>query len=167
MIGDILQPTHLLFILVIALLVLGPKRLPEVGRSLGRGLRDFRSAVSGIDPREELSDISFTTPATPEQPATTDASATPPQVQVQQPVPTDNAPPPDSITAAVSEPPADQATHTDGPADPTPGPADPIPSAVHSPVAQAAESGERIEDATVVEPPDAHAGPATRPNSSE
>jgi sec-independent protein translocase protein TatA len=46
-IGDILQPTHLLFILVIALLVLGPKRLPEVGRSLGRGLRDFRNALSG------------------------------------------------------------------------------------------------------------------------
>jgi sec-independent protein translocase protein TatA len=46
-VGDILQPTHLLFILVVALLVLGPKRLPEVGRSLGNGLRDFRSAVSG------------------------------------------------------------------------------------------------------------------------
>ena len=47
MIGDILQPTHLLFVLVVALLVLGPKRLPEVGRSLGRGLRDFRNALSG------------------------------------------------------------------------------------------------------------------------
>jgi sec-independent protein translocase protein TatA len=49
MIGDILQPTHLIFILVVALLVLGPKRLPEVGRSLGRGIRDFRGAISGID----------------------------------------------------------------------------------------------------------------------
>jgi sec-independent protein translocase protein TatA len=48
-IGDILQPTHLLFVLVVALLVLGPKRLPEVGRSLGRGLRDFRTAMSGED----------------------------------------------------------------------------------------------------------------------
>lgn len=47
MIGDILQPTHLIFILVIALLVLGPKRLPEVGRSLGRGIRDFRLAIGG------------------------------------------------------------------------------------------------------------------------
>ena len=47
MVGDILQPTHLLFVLVVALLVLGPKRLPEVGRSLGKGLRDFRSALSG------------------------------------------------------------------------------------------------------------------------
>lgn len=54
MIGDILQPTHLLFILVIALLVLGPKRLPEVGRSLGRGLRDFRNALSSDDSQDEV-----------------------------------------------------------------------------------------------------------------
>lgn len=49
MVGDILQPTHLIFILVVALLVLGPKRLPEVGRSLGKGLRDFRGALSGAE----------------------------------------------------------------------------------------------------------------------
>jgi sec-independent protein translocase protein TatA len=47
MIGDILQPTHLLFVLVVALLVLGPKRLPEAGRALGKGIRDFRMAISG------------------------------------------------------------------------------------------------------------------------
>jgi sec-independent protein translocase protein TatA len=47
MVGDILQPTHLLFILVVALLVLGPKRLPEVGRTLGNGMRDFRAAING------------------------------------------------------------------------------------------------------------------------
>jgi sec-independent protein translocase protein TatA len=46
-IGDILQPTHLLFVLVVALLVLGPKRLPEVAKSLGNSLRDFRSAMNG------------------------------------------------------------------------------------------------------------------------
>lgn len=49
MFGDIIQPTHLLLILVVALVVLGPKRLPEVGRSLGKGLRDFRGAMSGIE----------------------------------------------------------------------------------------------------------------------
>ena len=49
MIGDIFQPTHLLFLLVIVLLVLGPKRLPEMARSLGRGFRDFRDAISGED----------------------------------------------------------------------------------------------------------------------
>ena len=48
MFGDILQPTHLLLILVVALVFLGPKRLPEVGRSLGRGLRDFRSGMQGV-----------------------------------------------------------------------------------------------------------------------
>jgi sec-independent protein translocase protein TatA len=55
-VGDILQPTHLLFVLVVALLVLGPKRLPEVGRSLGKGLRDFKSALSGEEqaPQSEV-----------------------------------------------------------------------------------------------------------------
>lgn len=47
MVGDILQPTHLVFVLVVALLVLGPKKLPEVGRQLGNGLRDFRNAING------------------------------------------------------------------------------------------------------------------------
>ncbi len=46
-ISDILQPTHLLLVLAVALLVLGPKRLPEAARSIGRGLRDFRTAVNG------------------------------------------------------------------------------------------------------------------------
>jgi sec-independent protein translocase protein TatA len=53
MVGDILQPTHLLFVLVVALLVLGPKRLPEVGRTLGSGLRDFRQALSGESSSEQ------------------------------------------------------------------------------------------------------------------
>jgi sec-independent protein translocase protein TatA len=64
-VGDILQPTHLLFVLVVALLVLGPKRLPEVGRSLGRTMRDFRSALSG----EEHQTIVDTTPTAPVPPA--------------------------------------------------------------------------------------------------
>jgi sec-independent protein translocase protein TatA len=45
-IGDIFQPTHLLLLLVVVLLVLGPKRLPEMARSLGRGFRDFKDAIS-------------------------------------------------------------------------------------------------------------------------
>ena len=48
MFGDILQPTHIILILLVALIVLGPKRLPEVGRSLGRGLRDFRQGIAGV-----------------------------------------------------------------------------------------------------------------------
>jgi sec-independent protein translocase protein TatA len=49
MIGDILQPTHLLLILVVALVVLGPKRLPEVGRAVGRSIHDFKGAINGED----------------------------------------------------------------------------------------------------------------------
>lgn len=41
------SPVHLLFVGVIALLVLGPKRLPEVARALGKGVREFRETVNG------------------------------------------------------------------------------------------------------------------------
>lgn len=69
---DVLQPTHLIFILVVALLVLGPKRLPEVGRSLGRGLRDFRGALSGLtDPDEDTSPSDTSSQMTSVTPATT------------------------------------------------------------------------------------------------
>jgi sec-independent protein translocase protein TatA len=46
MLTDILQPTHLLIVLVVALLVLGPKRLPDAGRALGQGLREFKSSIT-------------------------------------------------------------------------------------------------------------------------
>lgn len=39
-------PAELIVVLVIALIVLGPKRLPEAGRSLGKGIREFRSSVT-------------------------------------------------------------------------------------------------------------------------
>jgi len=69
MVGDILQPTHLIFILVVALLVLGPKRLPEVGRSLGRGLRDFRVAMSGEEPDRHQDVVTPTTATSASPPA--------------------------------------------------------------------------------------------------
>jgi sec-independent protein translocase protein TatA len=47
MLTSILQPTHLIIVLCVALLVLGPKRLPEAGRALGKGLKEFKSSVSG------------------------------------------------------------------------------------------------------------------------
>jgi sec-independent protein translocase protein TatA len=43
---DILQPTHLLLILLVVLVVLGPKRLPQASRAVGRSIREFRSATS-------------------------------------------------------------------------------------------------------------------------
>ena len=53
MIGNILSPTHLLLVLAVALLVLGPKRLPEVGRGLGSAIRDFKGSLSGTDLTDE------------------------------------------------------------------------------------------------------------------
>jgi sec-independent protein translocase protein TatA len=40
-------PMELVIVLVIALIVLGPKRLPEVGRSIGSSMREFKDAISG------------------------------------------------------------------------------------------------------------------------
>jgi len=49
MLDNLFQPTHLLVILFIALLVFGPKKLPELGKGLGEGIRGFREAMSGKD----------------------------------------------------------------------------------------------------------------------
>jgi sec-independent protein translocase protein TatA len=46
-------PLELVVVLAIALIVLGPKKLPEVGRSLGRGMREFKSSLSGEHEEEE------------------------------------------------------------------------------------------------------------------
>jgi sec-independent protein translocase protein TatA len=40
-------PLELIVVLIIALIVFGPKRLPELGRSLGRGIREFRGSIGG------------------------------------------------------------------------------------------------------------------------
>ena len=44
----------LVILLIVALLVFGPKRLPEIGRSLGRGMREFKDSVTGNDDKPEL-----------------------------------------------------------------------------------------------------------------
>ena len=49
-------PMEIAIVLVIALIVLGPKRLPDAGRALGRGMREFKDGVLGreqIEPEEE------------------------------------------------------------------------------------------------------------------
>ncbi len=45
MLEGLLQPTHLLVIFGIALLVFGPKKLPELGKGIGEGIRGFKSAM--------------------------------------------------------------------------------------------------------------------------
>jgi sec-independent protein translocase protein TatA len=46
-------PMELIIILAIALIVLGPKKLPEAGRSIGKGLREFKDGLSGDRDRDE------------------------------------------------------------------------------------------------------------------
>ena len=46
-------PLEIILVLAIALIVLGPKRLPDAGRSIGRGIRNFKAAVSGEDDKDD------------------------------------------------------------------------------------------------------------------
>ena len=52
------NPIHILFILVLALLVFGAKRLPEMGRSLGEGMRGFKDSLSPSTPTAHISAMS-------------------------------------------------------------------------------------------------------------
>jgi sec-independent protein translocase protein TatA len=47
MFEGLFQPMHLIIILVIALVVFGPGRLPELGKGIGKGIREFKKAISG------------------------------------------------------------------------------------------------------------------------
>ena len=46
-------PLEIVILLVIVLLIFGPKRLPDLGRSLGRGMREFKDSVTGKDKDDE------------------------------------------------------------------------------------------------------------------
>lgn len=48
MFEGLLQPTHLIMIMVVALLIFGPKKLPELGQGLGKGIRGFKDAIRGV-----------------------------------------------------------------------------------------------------------------------
>jgi sec-independent protein translocase protein TatA len=47
-------PAEIIILLVIVLLIFGPKRLPDLGRSLGRGMREFKDSVTGKDEEKQL-----------------------------------------------------------------------------------------------------------------
>jgi sec-independent protein translocase protein TatA len=49
-------PMELIIVLVIALIVLGPKRLPEVGRSVGKGMREFKDSLNGVNQDDDDED---------------------------------------------------------------------------------------------------------------
>ena len=53
--GDLLQPTHLLIIAIVILVLFGGRKLPELGKGLGEGLRGFREGMKGVT--DEVSDV--------------------------------------------------------------------------------------------------------------
>ena len=150
MVGDILQPTHLLFILVVALLVLGPKRLPEVGRTLGSGIRDFRQAINGeATSHEEREPRAYVEaepdPVPPIAPAAAGTEPTDLHVAAgepsSEPAPSDATP---SSESAIAE-------------DPAPGAADPAtPTALHDLEPTALHDLEPPVATDDLEPPAAH-----------
>jgi sec-independent protein translocase protein TatA len=71
------NPLHIAFLLVILLLVFGARRLPEIGRSLGSGLREFKQSINGESAQHTL------TPVVPPAHAPVQQSAQP--VAAQQP----------------------------------------------------------------------------------
>jgi sec-independent protein translocase protein TatA len=72
--GDLLQPWHLIVLAVVAFLLFGAKRLPELGKGLGEGLKGFREGIKGVtDPSPAPPTTQQTTttappPSTPAEP---------------------------------------------------------------------------------------------------
>jgi sec-independent protein translocase protein TatA len=83
--SGLVSPGHLIILLLIALIVFGPKRLPELGRSLGGGMRGFKDAITG----EDKDDDPEPTPTTEAPPA-----AAPVPAQVAAAPPSDRDPSP-------------------------------------------------------------------------
>ena len=76
----LLAPSHLILLGLIALLVFGPKRLPEIGRSFGHGLRGFKESVSGDGPEADT-DVAPVTAETRALPQRSPAQLEQPAVQ--------------------------------------------------------------------------------------
>jgi len=68
-------PMELAIVLIVALVVLGPKRLPEVGRSLGNGIREFKDSIQNGSDHEDEHDPALEVEAPPEPVATAAAAA--------------------------------------------------------------------------------------------
>jgi sec-independent protein translocase protein TatA len=47
MLDGLFEPSHIIFILVIVLIIFGPGKLPELGKGLGKGIREFKEAIKG------------------------------------------------------------------------------------------------------------------------
>jgi sec-independent protein translocase protein TatA len=70
--GDLLQPTHLIILAVVAFLLFGARRLPELGKGLGEGLRGFREGIKGVtEPPPTTTQQNTQAPPPPAPPAST------------------------------------------------------------------------------------------------
>src|SRR5436190_15225872 len=67
-------PLEIIIVLFIVLVIFGPKRLPELGRSMGRGMREFKDSITGSDKDDEKPEI---TAAQQQPPAATPPAAEP------------------------------------------------------------------------------------------
>ncbi|MGC1463833.1 MAG: twin-arginine translocase TatA/TatE family subunit [Terracidiphilus sp.] len=64
--GDLLQPWHLIVLAVVAFLLFGAKRLPELGKGLGEGLKGFKEGIRGIsDPPPPAQNVQQSAPPPP------------------------------------------------------------------------------------------------------
>ena len=75
------NPLHIAFLVVILLLVFGAKRLPEIGRSLGSGMREFKDSISGESKQPTLSQTTEQQPAQTQQAAQAFGDAPQPAAQ--------------------------------------------------------------------------------------
>jgi sec-independent protein translocase protein TatA len=73
-------PLELVIVLIIAIVVVGPKKLPQLGRSLGSGMREFKDSVTGKSKDDDDDDAFGTTPAQRPTPAELDPTAAEPEV---------------------------------------------------------------------------------------
>jgi sec-independent protein translocase protein TatA len=78
------NPLHIAFLVVILLLVFGAKRLPEIGRSLGGGMREFKDSITGEGKQPTLTQAAPQPEVTPAPPQA--AQAPPAQPPAQPPV---------------------------------------------------------------------------------
>jgi sec-independent protein translocase protein TatA len=66
MLDNLFTPTHLIIILVIALLIFGPRKLPELGKGLGEGIKGFKEGIKGTTGDTAKQDNAAKSEATPQ-----------------------------------------------------------------------------------------------------